>query len=227
MSNIRAVLHFGWRYLRHYRGRLAVGILLGILFGLTNASFVWATKTLIDRFNPPPASSVSVSPVLPASAATVLGPAGAGRLERLREQVDAWIDPWLPRAGRTLDWQSTIGGLLFLPLLVLLRSSTDYGSGYCIGWVSERVVNDMRIEVLEKLSSLSLSFFNRSTTGDLLARVNLDTWKLLQCLKQGAANLVKESVTLVSVLGALFLMNWQLTLFVAILFPARAVGLEV
>ena len=46
------VFGFGWKYLRRYWGRLLAGILFGVAFGLSNASFVWATKTLMERFEP-------------------------------------------------------------------------------------------------------------------------------------------------------------------------------
>ena len=52
MNNIRAVFTFGWPYLRRYKGRLLTGVLFGILFGLANGSFIWATKTLVERLNP-------------------------------------------------------------------------------------------------------------------------------------------------------------------------------
>lgn len=68
-----------------------------------------------------------------------------------------------------------MGLLLFLPVLVFLRSGADYGNNYRLG-VSERVVRDMRLDVMEKLSQLSLEFFTRSRTGDLLTRINVDTY---------------------------------------------------
>ena len=216
MSNIKAVFEFGWTYLTRYWVRLVAGVLLGMLFGLTNASFVWATKTLIDRLKgEEPAAHQVVAPNIPAAPLAAV----SGRLERVEQAVDAFIEPWLPRQGRALDWRQTLGAILFLPLLVSIRSSADYLSSYCMGWVSERVINDLRLDVLGKLSTLSLDFFNRSSTGDLLTRINSDTSKLLRCLKLGAADLVKETVSLVSVLGALVWINWQLTLFTAVFLP--------
>ena len=62
-----------------------------------------------------------------------------------------------------------------------------------MAWVSERVVNDLRGDVLEKMSSLSLDYFNRSTTGDMLTRVSGDTGQLQKCLTL-SGDLVKEPV---------------------------------
>jgi len=40
MNQIRKVLDFGRIYLRRYWGRLVGGILMGVLFGMSNASFI-------------------------------------------------------------------------------------------------------------------------------------------------------------------------------------------
>src|SRR5690349_12670524 len=204
MRHIKMVFQFGWVYLRRYWVRLALGLVLGMLFGATNASFVWATKTLMERFEDPnSAKKFELTQ-------KVSKPAKPPSQWKINSQQ--FLDTWLPKYGRPLDWHQILGGMLFLPLLVAVRSSTNYASSYCIGWASERMINDMRLDVLEKLSTLSLDFFNRSTTGDLLTRINGDTASLLRCLRLGAADLVKESITLVGIFGTLLYMNWKLTL---------------
>jgi subfamily B ATP-binding cassette protein MsbA len=81
------------------------------------------------------------------------------------------------------------------------------------------MINNMRLDVLEKLSSMSLDFFTRTTTGDLLARINGDTSALLRSLRLGAADLVKESVTLIFLFFTLLYINWQLTICVMMFVP--------
>ena len=190
---------------------------LGVIFGLSNASFVWATKTLMERFQPPEA----VAGDLGGEAAKVAGAETGARssAKRIENWAGRTIDPWLPRVGVALDWRMTVGALLFLPLLVFVRSATDYGSSYFMGWVSERVINDLRIDVLKKLRTLSLGFFTRSTTGDLLGRINADTHQLHRALKQGAAELIKESITVVTLMGTLLWLNWKLTLLTFVFLP--------
>jgi subfamily B ATP-binding cassette protein MsbA len=203
-------------------------VLLGILFGLTNASFVWATKVLIGRMVPAgafvPAATTPAPPVsveqTNAMPAVKSASGFTAKLKVKAEQVtDRVVDPWLPRLGRMIDWRQFLGGLLFLPVLVALRGFSGYLSSYCLAWVSERVVNDLRGDVLEKLSNLSLDFFNRSATGDLLTRVNGDTGMLQRCLSLGFGDLVKEPVTLLSLLVALCVMDWQLTLWAMLFVP--------
>jgi subfamily B ATP-binding cassette protein MsbA len=129
------------------------------------------------------------------------------------------IDPWLPRAKQPLDWRQILGILLFLPALVGIRATADYLNNYCIGWVSERVIRDMRLDLMTKFSSLSLDFFSRFKTGDLLTRINLDTQNLLRCMRVGGADVIKESITVVAVFGYLCWRDPKLTLCALVLVP--------
>jgi ATP-binding cassette, subfamily B, bacterial MsbA len=227
MNKLGNVLRFGWPYLRRYWGRLVLGVLLGILFGVSNAGFVWATRTLIGRMNPNPPI---VAPATGDGAA--LTPAAEG--SRVRAVISHWdqvtqsaVDPWLPRIGRALDLRQMLGGLLFLPFLAAFRGYTGFLSSYCLAWASERVVNDLRGDVLAKLSSLSFDFFNRSTMGDLVTRVNGDTAMLQRCLNLGIGDLVKEPMTIISLVVALGLIDWQLTLLSLAFFPVCVVPIIV
>jgi subfamily B ATP-binding cassette protein MsbA len=210
MGSILSVLGFGWSYLRRYRSRLLASILFALLFALTNVSFIWATRTLAGRFAPE-SKPAQVSPKKPS--------AFRERLQFLDEKARRAADRWLPRSGERITWHHFVGGLFFLPLLVGARAGSDYLNNYCIGWVSERVVRDMRLDLMEKLSALSLDFFNQWKTGDLITRINTDTLNLLRALRVGGADLIKESITLVAVFTGLLLLDWKLTLFSIVLLP--------
>jgi subfamily B ATP-binding cassette protein MsbA len=227
MGNFKMVFKFGAHYLGRYWTRLCAGLLLGVLFGLANASFVWAAKTLADRFEPPKKAAAIAAASAPERQLDKVAPGFGEKLSRLQERVTQALDPWLPRINEPLDWRRIVGALLFLPALVLLRSVLDYGSGYCLGWVGERVINDIRLDVLRKFSTLSLDFFNRATSGDLLTRINSDSAKLHYCLKTGTADIIKESVTVVGVIGWLLWLNWQLTIFALVFLPVCIVPLMV
>ena len=216
VSNIRMVFQFGWKYMRPYWNRLLVAILLGLVFGASNASMVWATKTLMERFDPAGQAQKVAAEEKKKSRQPGLV---ARQAQVIQQNVHAFVDPWLPRSGAEWTWKMVVGGLLFLPLLVLVRSAADYGSSYSMGWVSERVVNDMRMDVMQKLIMLSLAFHNKAKSGDLMTRINGDTHKLHRALKQGSSELVKESIAMVGLLGALLWMNWKLTLMTAVFLP--------
>ena len=224
MKYLLTILRFGWPYLRRYRERLVLGVLLGILFGMSNAGILGASKTILERLDPPgtsPAATLRQVPLPP------LLESMQTSWRQFNESLGQMLDPWLPKANRPLDGRQIAGVLLLLPLLMATRGFLGYLSSYCLGWVSERVVNDLRLDVLLKLNSLSLDFFNRSTIGDLLTRVNGDTTALLRTLNFGFSDLIKEPFTIVLVVGYLFYLDWKLTCFVLVFFPLCAVPILV
>ena len=228
--------------MRPYWKRLAIGLVFGILCGLTANTFILATRAMMQRLEPPknatvicpncgtnfvPATVAEAKPAKPAKQKVVSFPEWEARGKRWSQAANDAVDPWLPRAGVALNWRSVLGGLMFLPLLMMFRGATDYASNYCTSWVSERVINDLRCDVLAKLTSLSLDYFNRSTTGDMLTRMNGDTSNLHRALRQGTGDLVKETFTMLSVLVVLMLVDWKLTLFVLIFLPVVVLPLFV
>ena len=226
MSSIGNVLGFSWSYIRRYWGRLVASILLGVVFALANGSFMWAASTLIGRWE-----MNETTEAKPAKKKKTELPESLARLrnqgEEFGREMETRIDPWLPRAGQPLDWRQIAGILLFLPTLVGIRAIADYLNNYCIGWVSERVIRDMRLDLMTKLSALSLDFFNTFKTGDLLTRINMDTQNLLRCLRVGGADVIKESLTVVVVFGGLCWLDWKLTFCTLVLLPLFMVPLFV
>ena len=259
MRHLANILRFGAPYLRRYWGRLALGIFLGMLFGLSNAAFVWATGTLFERLAPTgqgPAlvltntgptelrwaagSTFTNTLARPASGTLTSGAATEIRLapvpvaaaetasffSRIRQlgrdanaKLLALLDPWLPLMGREQDWRQVVGGFLFLPVLVAFRSFIGYFSSYCMGWVSARIMNDLRHDVLAQLYRLSLDFFNRSTMGDLLTRVTTDAAALHRAMTFGLSDIVKEPFTIAGVIFGLFLLSPKLTLVALVFLP--------
>lgn len=207
--------------MRRYWVRFGAGVLLGVAFGISNLGFVWASKTLVSRLEP----EKPTAPVLAPTSA--LPPVAKGNLTRrldelkltLEKESNHYVDSWLPRAGRPIDWQQKLGGILLLPLLVAVRGYIGFLSSYCMGWVSERVVNDLRAEVLLKLNTLSLDYFNRAKMGDLLTRVNKDTALLHRSLDTGLSMMIKEPVTIIGAFATLVVIDWRLSLFVLFFMP--------
>ncbi len=219
MRHFAQVLKFGWPYVRRYLGRFIAGVLLGVLFGLSNQAFMWVAKTMIERLDSTPAGQFAA----PAAARPVASGTVTAWLEQtkveLTARADQLVDPWFPKMGRPMDTRQVVGAVLLLPLLAAFRGYVGFLSSYCMGWVSERMVTDLRTDVLIKLNSLSLDFFNRSKMGDLLSRVQTDTTALHRAMSLGMSDLIKEPVTILAILPGLFIVDWRLSLFVCLFFP--------
>ena len=221
MDQIKSIIGFGWPFIRRYRTRLYVGILLCVFYGAFNASFVWGTKTLFERLEPATERKI-------ASPESDL-PFGfkSNAFEKAITLLDQRVDAWLPKSGEPLNIQRIMGGLLFLPILVAIRGGIGYASAYFLGWAGENTVKDVRVAVHQKLQSLSFDFFHGKSVGDHTMLINRGTGSLQRCLTFGIADSIKEPFTIVSIVVALFLLDWQLALFGIVLVPLSAVPIVI
>lgn len=229
MRHLYLIGKFCWPYMRRYWVRLSLGMLLGVFFGLSNAFILGSAQTLLSRLG----AGTTAAPAQAAEAvkaALTAAPEVSGwerRQQQWKDQLDQWVDPWLPRSGRPLDGRQILGVLLLMPALLGGRGLLGYFSTYCMAWVSERVINDLRLNVLKKLSSLSLDYFTRSTVGDMMMRVTGDTGAVHRWFSMGMADLVKEPITIVCVFAYLCWLDWRMTLIVLALVPTCIVPLSI
>jgi subfamily B ATP-binding cassette protein MsbA len=56
-----------------------------------------------------------------------------------------------------------------------VRSLCSYGSTYCMQWVSNKVVSDIRVQLFSKMVRHSMDFFNKMRSGFLMSRITNDT----------------------------------------------------
>lgn len=111
---------------------------------------------------------------------------------------------------------STVG--LFL-LLVLAQGALSMGHSYLTAWVSQRIMADFRAHVFGHLQSLSLSFFAKRRTGEILSRLMNDVTIIQTTTTETPIDSAKQLVTLVGGIGFLLVMNWRLCLLILILLP--------
>ncbi len=85
--------------------------------------------------------------------------------------------------------------------------------------IGQRIVFDLRRDLFEHLTSLSLKYFSQQKAGWIIARLTSDVDALSDVLNQGLTTLVVNSLTLVAAIGGLFLLDWRLGLVALLVLP--------
>jgi subfamily B ATP-binding cassette protein MsbA len=198
---------------RPYRTRLILGILCGILTGLSALVLVVATQFLI-------------SVMFPSSEDTPL----ANQLKHAPAFIRPWLEGWLkhfadqPESARR---PLIIFSICLIPLVAFGRGLVSYLNVYFMEWVSVRAITDLRVRLFNHLLNLSVSFLNRSSTGDLMARVTNDTSAMQRAINSCLPTLVKDPVTVVALGISLFVEQPRLTLISMIMLPAAIVPVAI
>jgi len=103
--------------------------------------------------------------------------------------------------------------------LVLVQGFCSMGHSYLTAWVSQRIMADFRIHVFAHLQTLSVSFFSRRRTGELLSRLMNDVTLMQSVITETPIDSAKQLVTFVGGIVFLLVMNWRLCLLILILLP--------
>ena len=93
---------------------------------------------------------------------------------------------------------------------------------YFTGWVGERGLADLRINLFAHLQRLSLGYYERNRTGAIVSRITNDVEALDQLVTDGVASLVQNSLLLVGTAVVLFLLDWRLALATLVVLPLMA-----
>jgi len=108
---------------------------------------------------------------------------------------------------------------LVLPLVALVRSVGQFLSDYYIQWVGNRVVMDLRIRTFAHLQDLSVRFFTKSKTGELMSRTINDSMMVERAVSVVLGDLVKEPFAFLGAVGFLFWLDPLLAFASLVLFP--------
>ena len=103
--------------------------------------------------------------------------------------------------------------------LVVLQGLCSMGHSYLTAWISQRIVADFRQHLFAHLHTLSVSFFARRRTGELLSRLMNDVTVIQSVVTETPIDSAKQLVTFVGGITFLLTMNWRLCLLILVLLP--------
>jgi subfamily B ATP-binding cassette protein MsbA len=112
-------------------------------------------------------------------------------------------------------WLIPIGA----PILFLLRGIGDYMSVYFPGYVGRQVIKSIRSALFRHYLDLPASYYDRSSSGTLLSRLTFNIEQVAEATTTSITSLIRDSLTIIGLIGWLFHLNWQLAAFVLIVAP--------
>ncbi|MDR1999622.1 MAG: ABC transporter ATP-binding protein/permease [Frankiaceae bacterium] len=210
------------RRLRPHRAAIALVMLLAAasvaLSVITPKILGWATDTIFSGV---------LGKALPAGitvqqAADQARAAGNGRYADLL--LGSGVIP-----GVGIDF-GHLGAVLTLALVASVASALlSWVQGYLLNNVVQRMVQQLRADVQDKLNRLPLGYFDRQPRGEVLSRVTNDIDNIQQSLQQTMSQLLSSLLTVVGVLGMMLFISWLLALIALVtvpvsMFVTKAIG---
>ena len=113
--------------------------------------------------------------------------------------------------------------IVFLIILIfLLKNIFDYLQRYLSRSLEQLVVRDLRNAIFNRLSELSLSFFHRNKTGQLISCMSNDVNNVRAVLTDSFSKILQSGCLLVVYFALLLVLSWKLTLLASFMIPPMA-----
>jgi len=199
-----------WRFVRPYRRRLVLGAVSGVAYGLMTAVFMSAVN-----FVP--------SVVFAAPGENPL----ADELKKLPAWVGRALDRWVPLFEAPVPRKPMWIAISLLPLAAMLRAVLGHANVYLMNWVGIHAVTDLRTRLFSHFQHLSLDFSNRSRTGELISRIAHDCTALLTVISDSFGVIIRDPVTILSLLTWLVWKYPRLTGVSLLVFPLCAIPIVI
>lgn len=188
-------------YLRPYRGRFLLGVIIGVLAGAFNAGLLLVFQLIFSIVLP--GHTDSLKPIVVPFTTWSLDPVKIFG-------VDADV-------GVTLS--VAIAACSLIPMMFFVRGMLGYLGNYCMMWVGNKMLYNMRNDVFRNLLNQSVGFYNRNKIGDLIQTVFNQSRVAQVNAVQLAQVLTQRPVAIVAILLIVFAMNWRFALLSLVMFP--------
>jgi len=112
---------------------------------------------------------------------------------------------------------------LSMIIVYFLKGITNYGQTYLTSYVAQKAVRDIRADLYAHLQSLSLSFYNKNRTGEMISRLTNDVGILENAIVNGAIGVFYQSIVLIAGIFYLVYLNARLSLLLLVMLPVITV----
>ena len=136
---------------------------------------------------------------------------------------DVAINNFYYLTAQTIEQVGASTTMLLLGLLLSIMTALKTGSAYLSSFylipLRNGVVRDLRMHVYNKILTLPIGFFTNERKGDIMARMTGDTAEVENSVMSSLEMIFKDPIMILVCIIMMFIISWQLTLFVLILLP--------
>ncbi len=114
--------------------------------------------------------------------------------------------------------------LMWLPLAIMgvffAKGAANYFQTVLMNHIGLRIVANLRNQLYDQIQRQSLSFFTQHPTGLLMSRVTNDVNSMQSAASEAITSLIRDSFSIVFLVGLIFYTDWKMAFLAMIVFPA-------
>ena len=208
--------------LRSYWKQLAVASFSAALHAIFSGMMVWVAGPLmmtlfqVENLPLPQAPTENVQKVSPPENSVTIDEQLASMADNIRETMKSWVNDFVEADDRQ-DMLINFSWLILL--IVLAKNLFLYLQGFFMAFVQQSVIRKFRDELFAKYQRLSLDYFHRRRTGQIISRVTNDVVVLNESIDIGFNRLVTDLLMAGVLFSFLIILSWKLTLLAMVVLP--------
>lgn len=189
-------------YLKIYKGKIVqyfICVLLSVVFSIVSVGMLMPFLDLIFKSN-----SIGLG------------------IEKTKNPVIGFIRDMLTGIINSGDNGKTKAlGIICLLILasILLKNVFLFFSMYILNPIKNRIGNSIRFDIYNKILQLPIGYFTEKRKGDIMSRTTNDLAEVETSVVGTLEGWIRDPLTIVIVLFSLFMLSYQLTLFLLVMLP--------
>ncbi|HKD20164.1 MAG TPA: ABC transporter ATP-binding protein [Thermoanaerobaculia bacterium] len=130
-----------------------------------------------------------------------------------------WVARWL--GPNIADHKMGLAGLAaaLIVLIAVFENAASYIDNYYTESVGQYVANDLRMRVYQHLDRLSLGYYDKQQTGNLLSTITTDITTIQSFASGSTLSILVDILTIIGMLGLMFWLNFDFTLIAVAVTP--------
>ncbi len=129
--------------------------------------------------------------------------------------IQVTVDEYILR----LNGPGLVRMTIFLVVLLIAESLFQYAFIYMSRWLGQSVIDLLRVRVFKHVTSLRLTYFDRTPIGTITTRTINDIETINDIFSQGLLQIIADILTIVAIMAFMFYASWELTLISLATFP--------
>ncbi len=106
--------------------------------------------------------------------------------------------------------------------LFIVRVIAGFLSSYGMSWIARNVIKTLRSSMFDQMLRLPVTYFDTSSSGIILSKLLYDVEQVAAASSQAITILIRDTVTIIALMGWMFYISWSLTIIFLILAPILA-----
>ena len=106
--------------------------------------------------------------------------------------------------------------------IFVVRGMSTFLTNYMMTWITARLLNELRSAVFARMLELPLGYYAVNSVGKVINAMMFEAQQIVDVIKEAGTSMVRDTLTVIGLLGFLLYLNWRLTLVTLFLLPLIA-----